>query len=107
MEDLSGLLEIVISHVVFGDVDPGFAVEDFAVKDQILITFGVEADAVNRFFTLKQKTLDRKTAQLLLETGRAPLKGCVSSKTGKVYDAAVVLEDDGNRARFKLVFGNG
>ena len=61
----------------------------------------------SRFFTLKQKTLDRKTAQLLLETGRAPLKGCVSSKTGKVYDAAVVLEDDGDRVRFKLVFGNG
>ena len=61
----------------------------------------------SRFFTLKQKTLDRKTAQLLLETGRAPLKGCVSSKTGKVYDAAVVLEDDGERAHFKLVFGNG
>ena len=61
----------------------------------------------SRFFTLKQKTLDRKTAQLLLKTGRAPLKGCVSSKTGKVYDAAVVLEDDGERAHFKLVFGNG
>ena len=61
----------------------------------------------SRFFTLKQKTLDRKTAQLLLKTGRAPLKGCVSSKTGKVYDGAVVLEDDGERAHFKLVFGNG
>ena len=61
----------------------------------------------SRFFTLKQKTLDRKTARLLLKTGRAPLKGCVSSKTGNVYDAAVVLEDDGERAHFKLVFGNG
>lgn len=61
----------------------------------------------SRFFTLKQKTLDRKTAQLLLEKGRASLKGCVSSKTGNVYDAAVVLEDDGERAHFKLVFGNG
>ena len=61
----------------------------------------------SRFFTLKQKTLDRKTAQLLLEKGRAQLKGCVSSKTGNVYDAAVVLEDDGERAHFKLVFGNG
>lgn len=61
----------------------------------------------SRFFTLKQKTLDKKTAQLLLEKGRAPLKGCVSSKTGNVYDAAVVLEDDGERAHFKLVFGNG
>lgn len=61
----------------------------------------------SRFFTLKQKTLDKKTAQLLLEKGRAPLKGCVSSKTGKVYDASVVLEDDGERAHFRLVFGNG
>ena len=61
----------------------------------------------SRFFTLKQKTLDKKTAQLLLEKGRAPLKGCVSSKTGNVYDAAVVLVDDGERAHFKLVFGNG
>ena len=61
----------------------------------------------SRFFTLKQKTLDKKTAQLLLEKGRAPLKGCVSSKTGNVYDAAVVLEEDGERAYFKLVFGNG
>lgn len=61
----------------------------------------------SRFFTLKQKTLDKRTAQLLLENGRAPLKGCVSSKTGKVYNAAVVLEDDGERAHFKLVFGNG
>ena len=61
----------------------------------------------SRFFTLKQKTLEKRTAQLLLEKGRAPLKGCVSSKTGNVYDAAVVLEDDGERAHFKLVFGNG
>ena len=61
----------------------------------------------SRFFTLKQKTLDKRTAQLLLERGRAPLKGCVSSKTGNIYDAAVVLEDDGERAHFKLVFGNG
>ena len=61
----------------------------------------------SRFFTLKQKTLEKRTAQLLLEKGRAPLKGCVSSKTGNIYDAAVVLEDDGERAHFKLVFGNG
>ena len=61
----------------------------------------------SRFFTLKQKTLEKRTAQLLLEKGRAPLKGCVSSKTGNVYDAAVVLEDDGERAHFKLVFSNG
>lgn len=61
----------------------------------------------SRFFTLKQKALDRKTAQSLLETGRASLKGCISPRTGKSYDASVVLEDDGNRVHFKLVFDNG
>ena len=61
----------------------------------------------SRFFTLKQKTLDRKTAAKLLEKGKAPLKGCISSRTGQVYDATVLLEDDGTRPSFKLVFGNG
>lgn len=61
----------------------------------------------SRFFTLKQKTLDKKTAALLLEKGVAPLKGCVSPKTGQVYDATVLLEDDGERPRFQLVFGHG
>ena len=61
----------------------------------------------SRFFTLKQKTLDRKTAVKLLEKGKAPLKGCVSPRTGQVYDATVLLEDDGTRPSFKLVFGNG
>lgn len=61
----------------------------------------------SRFFTLKQKTLDRKTAAKLLEKGKAPLKGCVSPRTGQVYDATVLLEDDGIRPSFKLVFGNG
>ena len=61
----------------------------------------------SRFFTLKQKTLDRKTAAKLLEKGKAPLKGCVSPRTGQVYDATVLLEDDGTRPSFKLVFGNG
>lgn len=61
----------------------------------------------SRFFTLKQKILDRKTAAKLLEKGKAPLKGCVSPRTGQVYDAIVLLEDDGQRVNFKLVFGNG
>lgn len=61
----------------------------------------------SRFFTLKQKILDRKTAQSLLETGRAPLKGCISPRTGKSYDASVALEDDGDKVHFKLVFDNG
>lgn len=68
-------------------------------------TFALWKDS--RFFTLKQKALDRKTAQSLLETGRAPLKGCISPRTGKSYDASVALEDDGDKVHFKLVFDNG
>ena len=42
-----------------------------------------------------------------LKNGRAPLKGCYSEKTGKTYDAVVLLEDDGQRAGYKMVFDNG
>ncbi len=35
------------------------------------------------------------------------LTGCYSEKTGKIYDATVVLEDDGAKANYKLVFDHG
>ena len=38
---------------------------------------------------------------------RAPLKGCYSEKTGKTYDASVLLEDDGQRTGYKMMFDNG
>ena len=59
------------------------------------------------FFSAKKKALTKSLAADLLKTGRAPLKGCWSEKTGKTYDAVVVLEDDGQRVGYKLVFGNG
>lgn len=40
----------------------------------------------------------------LLKDGRARLTGCYSEKTGKTYDATVVLEDDGRYVGFKLEF---
>ena len=40
----------------------------------------------------------------LLKDGRARITGCYSEKTGKTYDATVVLEDDGRYANFKLEF---
>ena len=43
----------------------------------------------------------------ILKNGRAPLKGCYSEKTGKTYDASVLLEDDGQRTGYKMVFDNG
>ena len=40
----------------------------------------------------------------LLNDGRVRVTGLYSEKTGKTYDAAVVLEDDGQYANFKLEF---
>ena len=61
----------------------------------------------SRFFTAKKKALTKSLAAALLKNGRAPLKGCYSEKTGKTYDASVLLEDDGQRTGYKLVFDNG
>ena len=40
----------------------------------------------------------------LLKDGRARVTGLYSEKSGKTYDATVVLEDDGKYANFKLAF---
>ena len=40
----------------------------------------------------------------LLNDGRVRVTGLYSEKTGKTYDATVVLEDDGQYANFKLEF---
>lgn len=61
----------------------------------------------SRFFTAKKKVLTKSLAATLLKNGRAPLKGCYSEKTGKTYDASVLLEDDGQRTGYKMVFDNG
>ena len=61
----------------------------------------------SRFFTAKKKALTKSLAAALLKNGRAPLKGCYSEKTGKTYDAVVLLEDDGQHTGYKLVFDNG
>ena len=61
----------------------------------------------SKFFTAKKKTLTKAAAAALLKKGRVKLTGCFSEKTGKTYDATVVLEDDGTKTNYKLVFGNG
>ena len=61
----------------------------------------------SKFFTAKKKTLTKSVAAALLNKGRVKLTGCFSEKTGKTYDATVVLEDDGARANYKLVFDHG
>lgn len=62
----------------------------------------------SRFFTAKKKTLTKAVAAALLKDGRAKLTGCYSEKTGKTYDAAVVLDDDGGKyVNFRLEFDKG
>ncbi len=61
----------------------------------------------SKFFSAKKKALTKSVAAALLKDGQVKLKGCWSEKTGKTYDATVVLEDDGERANYKLVFDNG
>ena len=61
----------------------------------------------SKFFSAKKKTLTKTVAAALLNKGRVKLTGCYSEKTGKTYDATVVLEDDGARVNYKLVFDHG
>ena len=67
--------------------------------------FGLWKD--NRFFSVKKKALTKTVAAALLKDGRVRLTGCYSEKTGKTYDATVILEDTGGRVNFKLEFDSG
>jgi len=58
----------------------------------------------NRFFEAKKKALTKSIAATLLQKGQAPLKGCYSEKTGKTYDATVVMADDGQKTEYNLIF---
>ncbi len=58
----------------------------------------------NKFFTSKKKEITKPIAAALLTEGRVFIKELYSEKTGKTYDATVVLEDTGQYANFKLDF---
>lgn len=59
----------------------------------------------NRFFVSKRKTLTASIAAALLKEGRVFVKGLYSEKTGKSYDATIVLDDTGEQyVNFKLDF---
>jgi DNA topoisomerase-3 len=59
----------------------------------------------NMFFTKKKKKLTKTIAIELLEKGKAKLNGCYSERTGKIYDAIVILDDTGDKyVNFKMEF---
>ena len=62
----------------------------------------------NAFFTRLGKRPTRQVVDKLLRDGRARLKDCKSQRTGKTYNASVLMttEADG-RAKFSLEFKNG
>ena len=59
----------------------------------------------NRYFDSIGKPMDSETAEALVRTGRVSLKGCRSRRTGKTFDATVVMTpgQDG-RPAFELRF---
>ena len=61
----------------------------------------------NRFFTNKGKTPDAAMVAALLKDGRVSVSGLISQKTGKAYDADIVMQDTGTAIQFRLDFENG
>ncbi len=61
----------------------------------------------NKFFTYKRATLTKPLAKALLRDGRVKMDGLYSEKTGKTYDAVVVMDTGGGALRYKLEFPNG
>ncbi len=53
----------------------------------------------DRFFEQRKKAFTPKIAAALLKNGKAKIKGLYSEKTGKTYDATVLLADTGGRLR--------
>jgi DNA topoisomerase-3 len=51
----------------------------------------------DRFFEQRKKAFTPKIAAALLKDGKAKVKGLYSEKTGKIYDATVLLADTGGK----------
>lgn len=59
----------------------------------------------NRFFSSKKKSITKAVAAALLKEGRVFISGLYSEKTGRTYDADVVMEDTGDKyVNFRLEF---
>jgi DNA topoisomerase-3 len=69
-------------------------------------TFALWKD--NKFFAYKKKELTKAVAITLLKDGRVKMKGLYSEKTGKTYDATIVMDDSGGKyVNFKMEFEKG
>jgi len=51
----------------------------------------------DRFFESRKKALTKQIAAALLKDGKAKVKGMYSEKSGKTFDATVLLADTGEK----------
>ena len=65
--------------------------------------FGLWRD--NKFLEEKRINLTKKNAADLLQNRRVHLKNIFSPKTGKTYEADLLLDDNGERTVYRLDFG--
>ena len=65
--------------------------------------FGLWRD--NKFLSAKRINLTRKNAEELLKGGRTYIKNIYSEKTGKTFDADLLLDDNGERTVYRFDFG--
>ncbi len=65
--------------------------------------FGLWRD--NKFLRAKRINLTRKNAEELLKGGRAYIKNIYSEKTGKTFDADLLLDDNGECTVYRFDFG--
>lgn len=62
----------------------------------------------DRFFTAIGKSMTAAVAKQLITSGKVSLKGCVSAKTGKKYNATVWLNlEENGKYRFSMDFEKG
>lgn len=62
----------------------------------------------NNYFKKLGKQMTPKLAEKLIKEGKALLKGCHSAKTGRSYDAVVIMNtDDAGKPVYELQFENG
>lgn len=60
----------------------------------------------SKFFSGKRKQLTKTVAEVLLKDGRVQLSDCYSERSGKTYDAIVVMNDNGQQVNFSLEFAD-
>ena len=65
--------------------------------------FGLWRD--NKFLTAKRISLTKTDAAALLKNGHVHVKNAYSEKSGKTFDADLLLEDNGERSIYRFDFG--